>query len=73
MPETDGLVTLRERVRERLAFHLSQAVLTLAAGGITKAQVDAVVAAGTDAILREFRLQPVAWGRVTEGGEVEGF
>jgi hypothetical protein len=57
-------VTLRERVRERLIdliddYHDSAAGLMLSADA-------------ADAILREFRLQPVAWGRVTEGGEVEG-
>jgi hypothetical protein len=63
MPETDPLVTLRERVRERLMLII---------GDATNDDYDAAARAA-DAILREFRLQPVAWGRVTEGGEVEGF
>jgi len=64
MPETDGVVTLRERVRERLAEIIFDAA----------AQEHPTNAAqkAADAILREFRLQPVAWGRVTEGEEVEG-
>jgi hypothetical protein len=59
-------VTLRERVRERLIDLAKQHIwddhLSGASGNADLA----------DAILREFRLQPVAWGRVTEGGEVEG-
>jgi len=58
MPETDGLVTLRERVRERLVSLIGQHVN----------QGDDYllpnVEEAADAILREFRLQPVAWGRV---------
>jgi hypothetical protein len=56
-------VTLRERVRERLA----QIIEEVAIGGFGK------VLPAADTIMAEFRLQPVAWGRVTEGGEVEGF
>jgi hypothetical protein len=55
-------VKLRERVRERLRAIFSENMYE------GQYEPDPII----DAILREFRLQPVAWGRVTEGGEVEG-
>jgi len=57
MLETDPLVTLRERVRERLH-------------ALIEANWSEGEHAVTEAILREFRLQPVAWGRVTEDGRL---
>ena len=54
--------TLRERVRERL--------IDLIAANEHDYESNCVGIA--DAILREFRLQPVAVGKVTGEGEVEG-
>lgn len=58
--------TLRERVRERLVElareHIYDDHLCGASGHDDLA----------DAILREFRVQPVAVGKVTGEGEVEG-
>jgi hypothetical protein len=61
--ETDGVVTLRERVRERLlaltSFHIS--------GKFIDGEAELV-----DAIMREFSLRPVSQGKVdAETGEVE--
>ncbi len=89
MPETDGLVTLRERVRERLAEIIAAPVAHRNWTDMAEDRADLRLRVregdydineptkddcrdAADAILREFRLQPVAWGRVTEGGEVEG-
>lgn len=59
--ETDGVVTLRERVRERLIAIMSEGVAEGRWIGET-----------ADAIMREFALRPVSQGKVdAETGEVE--
>jgi len=65
-------VTLRERVRERLAG-LARQHIKVDATGLAPAVVSHYIDGFdelADAILREFRLQPVAWGRVTEDGRL---
>ena len=75
--------TLRERVRERLAriidpeawrrldFERTQFPADPSARFLESAYIAGSLAKA-DAILREFRLQPVAVGKVTGEGEVEG-
>lgn len=57
--------TLRERVRERLEALIEEKTSTH-----DRSTVYGIYEAA-DAILREFRLQPVVVGRVGDGGEVE--
>ena len=54
---------LRERVRERLEYLAALHLMNFNRQGQTQL---------INAILREFRLQPVAVGKVTGEGEVEG-
>ena len=73
--------TLRERVRERLIRTIYDSLDNQEAGAYTGSvnclpvcEMDGHFDLGevADAILREFRLQPVAVGKVTGEGEVEG-
>lgn len=71
--------TLRERVRERLAEIIDPAAITprdriVLYGAVAQSAARKWQTAldRADAILREFRLQPVAVGKVTGEGEVEG-
>ena len=59
--------TLRERVRERLLELIAKEIWVMDERDKFYGAADLA-----DAILREFRLQPVAVGKVTGEGEVEG-
>jgi len=68
MPETDGLVTLRERVRRKLARLIRTTIAANDGQGVADSVGELDLA---DAIMREFALRPVASGKVGDGGEVE--
>ncbi|MDO9334919.1 MAG: hypothetical protein Q7T61_00825 [Caulobacter sp.] len=53
--QTDGVVTLRERVRRKAKSRLAQIIRD------NPWPPDAA-----DAILREFAIRPVAWGKVSD-------